>query len=327
MTAMSDLKNNTAAIVVTHNRKDLLMECIRSLLNQTEPCRVIIVDNASDDGTLDIFRDMEIFGEKKGNIIYLRLEENTGGAGGFSSGLKYGMSGDWDWFWLMDDDAKPEPDALENLLQHAEDRKTVYGSIAVNHEKGGRRLSWPAETGTWNKNRFVYDYDSLSELNDVDSMPFLGFFINRVLVDGIGLPDPDYFIYCDDMDYCERAKKKGAHIVLVKDSIIYHPGPKNELIFRIGKHEMIYRDIPPWKTYYHSRNKILLARKYFRKKLFLQTIPGIFFRMIICIFMAKSRLNLLKAYISGVVDGLSGKTGKNYAYHSMLHAGLPGNRQ
>lgn len=307
---MPDKKNNTVAIVVTHNRKDLLLECIESLLKQTVSCSVIIIDNASDDGTDDIFRNMEIFGDERENIIYHRLEDNRGGAGGFNFGLEYAMSGKWDWFWLMDDDGKPEPDALENLLLHSINHKTVYGSVAVNPEKGGKQLSWPIETRAVNNSRFIYDYESLSTLNDVKSMPFLGFFINRSLVEDIGFPDPGYFIYCDDMDYCERAKKKGARIILVKSSVIKHPGPVNEYILRIGKLEMIYRDIPPWKTYYHSRNKILLARKYFPCSLWLKTIPGILLRSIISLVKGDSKLASFRAYSTATIDGLFGRSGK-----------------
>src|SRR3954447_10197137 len=73
----------TCAIVVTFNRRELLAECLQALLEQTlAPDEIIVVDNASSDGTAEMVRE---------RFPQARLEaptENIGGAGGFHHGLE-----------------------------------------------------------------------------------------------------------------------------------------------------------------------------------------------------------------------------------------------
>jgi len=304
--------NGVVAIVVTHNRKDLLIECINAILDQTAPCDIIVMDNASTDGTKNIFHHGNFMIGRKGRVHYLRLEENTGGAGGFFHGLKYAMGQDWKWFWLMDDDAKPEPEALENLLAKANDHQTIYGSVAVGIENEKKRLCWAAEIRGKKPGQFVEYYDLLNGLNEVEGIPFLGFFIHRDMVRRIGLPDPNFFIYGDDKEYCERAKKNGARLIIVKDSVIYHPLPDDAIVFCFMHITVIYRSLPSWKLYYNVRNKIFIGKQYYGRRLWLQTIPGILFRALVSLVKEKQGICLLPVYMMAFIDGFSGSIRKNF---------------
>jgi rhamnopyranosyl-N-acetylglucosaminyl-diphospho-decaprenol beta-1,3/1,4-galactofuranosyltransferase len=98
-------------VVVTHNRKRMLLECLAALRAQGHSLSgVLVVDNASTDGT---FEELERGGF---SVDYLRLERNGGGAEGFHYGVRHAREAGCDWIWLMDDDCAPEPDALEKLL-------------------------------------------------------------------------------------------------------------------------------------------------------------------------------------------------------------------
>ena len=75
--------NSVIAVVVTYNRKDLLLEALQHLFNQTAPLDILVVDNASTDGTkeaLEPYMD---------SIQYLNTGKNMGGAGGFYTGTKW----------------------------------------------------------------------------------------------------------------------------------------------------------------------------------------------------------------------------------------------
>ena len=102
------------AIVVTYNRLSLLKESINALLNQTRPLnKIIIVDNHSTDGTSDYLANLA----NENNIFQIvTMEQNVGGSGGFSEGVKQAACAHADWMWLMDDDTIPQEDALERLL-------------------------------------------------------------------------------------------------------------------------------------------------------------------------------------------------------------------
>src|SRR5262249_14986996 len=99
------------AVVVTYNRRDLLLESLAAVLAQNRaPDSVIVVDNASADGTADAVR------KAFPGVQLAELARNSGGAGGFAAGLALALAGAADLIWLMDDDTVPEPGALAALL-------------------------------------------------------------------------------------------------------------------------------------------------------------------------------------------------------------------
>ncbi len=102
-------------MLVTFNRKSLLRICLNSLIQQTRPIdQVLIVDNASSDGTPELLR------EEFPQFPILRLDRNTGGAGGFAAGMKRAYDEGFDWMWVMDDDIEMVPTALEGLLSFSD---------------------------------------------------------------------------------------------------------------------------------------------------------------------------------------------------------------
>ena len=103
---------SVCAVVVTHNRRDLLRRCLAALAEQQRPVdEVLVVDTASTDDTSAMVRT-----EHPG-VQLLRLEENVGGAGGFHRGLAWAHARGHDWLWLMDDDTFTLPDTLATLLE------------------------------------------------------------------------------------------------------------------------------------------------------------------------------------------------------------------
>ena len=299
--------SHIVAIVVTYNRKESLIKVINALLKQTIACDIVIVDNASIDGTKEILDTLEDIDQQQ--IHYIVLHENLGGSGGFSHGLKYGMEGNWQWFWLMDDDAIPESDTLENLIKYAKEPDSVYGSAAINMVEQKQKLCWPAIINKNGQKHFVQFVDMLAEVEEVDMIPFLGLYVHRQVVERVGYPDPGFFICADDKEYCERIKKHNAKLFLVKSSIINHPLALVEI------HDFIffqaaYRSLPPWKIYYDIRNKILIANKYFPHLLWVQTLPGIFLRTFFSLLKEQHRGSILSYTIKAVFDGLLNHKGK-----------------
>ncbi len=126
-------KETVCAVVVTYNRKNLLMECLDALMRQTRQLDAIyLIDNFSDDGTAELllengyinklpaenvdepteleidFDNSELIGffnngiedkkakiEKTIKIYYVRMNDNTGGAGGFYEGIKRSSENIW----------------------------------------------------------------------------------------------------------------------------------------------------------------------------------------------------------------------------------------
>ena len=102
---MIDAKAVTA-VVVTYNRLPLLRQCLAALRAQTvQGFTVLLVDNASNDGTADYIKALAMPG-----LIYHNTGENLGGAGGFARGLEEAVRLGCEAVWIMDDDTLPEPD-------------------------------------------------------------------------------------------------------------------------------------------------------------------------------------------------------------------------
>ena len=228
------------AVLVTYNRSSLLRESLDAILAQTVPVDVLVVDNASTDDT------PSVLGEFEGRIEVLRLPENTGGAGGFHAGMVEGLTGDAQWFWLMDDDTVPRPDCLERLL--------------AADERAGGRADWLASRVEWvdgrrhpmNTGQVDVRFDHAESAAAVGCVAlrrasFVSVLIARSAVERHGLPMRDYFIWVDDAEYTMRLSKDGLGL-LVPDSVAVH---KTEY-YDIGA-------LNP-RFYYHVRNGLWLLR-------------------------------------------------------------------
>lgn len=240
-------------VVVTYNRLDLLKENIEALLSQTYKLnKIIILDNNSDDGTLEYLE------EHKENELFkiIRLEKNIGGAGGFSYGIKCAIEEGCDWVWIMDDDTIPTPNALENLLK-AKDCDNV-GYICS-------KVIWKDETPhhmniplfSINKgDMYINHYSGKHPFFLINHATFVSLLIKSEAVMKVGLPIKEFFIWHDDIEYTSRISKNGYCGIYVDNSIVVH---------KTNENYKPHLDVAPadtaWKFYYQVRNTIFLKRK------------------------------------------------------------------
>ena len=131
--------NQVCAVIVTYNRKELLIRNVDSILKQTTLADVLIYDNCSNDGTETLIREQNY----DSRVIYIRAKENTGGAGGFSHGIEEAYGRGYAYIWLMDDDGYSlNENTLGILLRHMEkfpQRKMMLNSLVLCNpsEQGG----------------------------------------------------------------------------------------------------------------------------------------------------------------------------------------------
>lgn len=257
-------------VVVTFNRYELLKECLDSLLKQTIENTILLVDNASTDGT-----DKKIIEDgylEHTNIIYKRLDKNSGGAGGFHFGVKYALDNAYDFVWLMDDDAEPELDALEILLQNIDDKKySAYSSKTMIGTKDNHTLSTFGHRGIFDYKNCLPAFQKGINLKEyekdkceIEMASFVGILIPISSIKKIGLPEERFFIHHDDTEYSLRLVTLGK-ILMVNKSVIYHKEKRQEekierqfLWFR--KNRIKYEKL--WLKYFGLRNSIFIAFKY-----------------------------------------------------------------
>lgn len=217
-------EKSICAVVVTFNRKKLLLHCLNALKEQTHALsHVVVIDNASTDGTVDFLAQ---HGWKNTDTFtLLTLPENRGGAGGFHEGIKYAFEQGFDYIWLMDDDGFPAEDCLEKLIPYTTDNCYI-GPVVIDCE-GTEKLSFSLRLPKTLQviDRYSDIPDSLKVDNQIKDivLPFNGTLIGKELVRQMGLPMQEYFIWGDEREYTMRAEVNRAKILTVVDALFYHP--------------------------------------------------------------------------------------------------------
>ncbi len=238
-----------AVVVVTFNRADLLDQMLDGLAAQTHPPDlVLVVDNASTDHTCEVLAAREDL-----PLEAIHLTENTGGAGGFHHGLGIAHARGFDRIWLMDDDVLPAPDCLQVLLAQDEDclmavREDRHGALvekaAVHFDLRNPLTPRPK---TASVETTYADRAAMPERVELQNVAFEGFLVRREVVDAIGLPDPTYFIFYDDVDFAIRARRAGYRLWGVRDAVLVR-----QLDFD-QQHAL-----DSWKGYYMYRNLFMV---------------------------------------------------------------------
>jgi GT2 family glycosyltransferase len=211
------------ALVVTYNRKELLIECIAALRAQTRiPDEIVVVDNASTDGTSALFSSG---GELAGDdIAYKRMNINSGGAGGFYKGMEY-CRDRGDRIWLMDDDCIPEPTCLECLLLADKKLAEERVSFLASQVKGpdGEAMNLPTVDMTPSSNGYPAWYLHLGEsFVKIRTATFVSVLLNCDAVHQVGLPLPWYFLWGDDTEYTLRLTRDYGPAYFVGCSVAVH---------------------------------------------------------------------------------------------------------
>ena len=209
------------AVVVTFNRRDLVTRLLGAIAaGNVVPAEVVVVDNASTDGTAEAIRT----GDWGLPVHLVALEENTGGAGGFDIGTRTAYERGADLIWLMDDDGTPRPDCLELLLPRMAEHDFI-GPLVVD-EESPEQLVFPMRLpGTSRALSTVAATRPAGGDGIIERVviPFNGVLLRRDLVGRIGTPRAEFFIWGDDVEYLWRAEKAGARIATIHPARFEHP--------------------------------------------------------------------------------------------------------
>lgn len=232
------------AVVVTHNRPQLLRECLEGLLAQTEPCKILVVDNASSQETAELLREFD------DQITSIRLEMNSGGAGGFAAGLRRAVQDPAaDFFWLLDDDTVPAKSCLEELIK-ADDRfkragATPYFLASKVVWTDGRRH--PMNQGMLDERHDFAEIAAESGCVALKAASFVSVLVPRKAVADYGLPIADFFIWGDDVEFTLRV---GLH----------HPGALVPTSIAVHKTVQFKASAPGPRLFYLARNWVWIVR-------------------------------------------------------------------
>ena len=214
-------QTTVCAVVVTHNRRDLLVECLDRLQAQSRPPEaILVVDNASTDGTAELLAGRD-------GIEVERLDENVGGAGGFRHGLESAFRAGYDWMWLLDDDTFAEETCLAELLAGAS--RAPHAPSVMSSVVRWRDSTLHPMNGPWLRNR----WGELAEAAGVRLAPiraatFVSTMVHKDAVHRYGFPPGHYFVWLDDIQYTARILRREHGYVVPQSSVVhYTPQPYN----------------------------------------------------------------------------------------------------
>ena len=222
------------AIVVTYNRLSLLTACISALKKQTKQAdAILVINNGSTDNTEQWLK------AQKG--LHFITQNNTGSGGGFETGIKWAYKNAFSWMWCMDDDGYPKEDALEKILAPELSWLCLRNCAVINKD---------------DKKSFVWKTKNYATIHDVDTNiiegighPFNGTMIHRNIVERVGFPKEQFFLWGDESEYLYRITKKNKiPVCTIADSIHYHPASAFSY-----KKDWDYGTM--WKMYFYVRNR------------------------------------------------------------------------
>jgi GT2 family glycosyltransferase len=239
------------AVVLNWNNAPDTLRCLAALeASDADGFEVVVVDNASTDGSVAVLR------ARYPDLALLENRENLGYAGGNNVGIQYALDRGADYVLLLNDDAVVAPDALSALLDAAQDHPGVgfLGPKVLSLEEPRQLLSaggiLDREWRSSHRGADELDEGQFDELAEVDWLSGCALLVSREAIRRVGMLDPAFFAYHEDVDWCYRGRQAGLGVLLVPGAKVWHPDTRVQQLDS------------PLVTYYMARNSLLFLSKH-----------------------------------------------------------------
>jgi rhamnopyranosyl-N-acetylglucosaminyl-diphospho-decaprenol beta-1,3/1,4-galactofuranosyltransferase len=207
-----------AAVVVTWNRRDLLLEALAAVCTQSrQPDTVIVIDNASTDGTSAAVRS------SFPGVQLARLGINYGGAGGFAYGMALALADGADLIWIMDDDTVPAPGALLALLAARDGYPGRPPALVASRVQWTDGRAHPMNTPRPKPFATAAERRAAAAAGciPIRSASFVSILVEAAECRERGLPQADFFLWNDDFEFTIRLLRGRAGL-LCPASVVTH---------------------------------------------------------------------------------------------------------
>jgi GT2 family glycosyltransferase len=285
---------NIAIIVLNWKQPQLTVDTVESLLKINHKkfnFKIIVIDNGSTDDSVEMFRKKY---QKNELIKILDTQKNLGYVGGNNFGIKYALKHNYDYVLLLNNDVIVDNDFLTNLLKPAL-KNNSFGILgpkiyfAPGHEFHKDRYSkdevgnviW-AVGGQMDWNNILGSNIGVDEVDhgqfekmttDLDFISGCCMLVRKEVFEKIGLLDQDYFMYLEDVDFCQRAKKAGYKLTYIPSSKIWHINAGSS------------KSGGDLHDYFITRNRLIFSQRFAR----LRTKFAVFRESIKTLFTSKSQ--------------------------------------
>lgn len=209
--AVEENNLSIAVVVLAMHRYKKLKNTIENLRNQTRALdEMIVVFQGKDKKIRRWLEDQD--------DITLKVQDNLGSAGGFSTGMQLAIAHGHDWVWITDDDAFPEQDTLQKMIstKYFDDETTgLLSCVVVDADKNVYMSPVPDDANKWYGT--VLDEKCLP----ITSAAWPGCLVSTKAIQTFGLPIEEYFFYDEDVEFTTRiARNKPSYCVI--DAVMHH---------------------------------------------------------------------------------------------------------
>lgn len=254
------MRGHIHAVVLTYNRRELLLQNLTALSQQTRPLdSILVLDNGSTDGTSEAVSALAL-----PNVVYKRLERNIGVAKGFIAAVQAAFDDPRaDWIWLMDDDMVPSRTALAELV-NAFDRNfsgpEQIGFLMSQAVDGqGRAVNVPTIDA---RPRSVDEAPGWGRLLDqgivaIRQAALVALLIPRSTYRTFGNLNPEFVVWGEDADFTSRICEQRPGLLVGASKVTHLRAKPGEL--------SIFTEDDPRRVaqfFYLYRNMLYLRRRF-----------------------------------------------------------------
>ncbi|MBN2679704.1 glycosyltransferase [Acidithiobacillus montserratensis] len=329
----NDPSEGVVVVIVTYgDRRELLLQVLDALPGQGVD-RVVVVDNGARWSVKeDLSADYGDF------LDVVEMSANTGSAKGFATGIQRALNLGSGYIWLLDDDNRPRGDTLP-LLREA------YAAAAVNTPRdrlavvafraqfngdlamgvATHRINPPVNSfhgfhvrdipyKLWRRTPWGSPHvcGTLPATVRLDATPYSGLLFNRDLIEAIGLPNEDFVLYEDDIEFTHRITQKDGKILLLTNTQLddiesswWNVGSRFRNSF-VG----LLKGEGDFRAFYGMRNRTYFDSACLKRSAWIFWVNRTVYMIVLFVFATilhrKKRFGILR---QAVKDGLSGRLG------------------
>lgn len=235
----------TAVVILNWNRPIDTLKCIDSVCHADAAANVIVVDNGSSDDSAAQIR------AAYPQVTLIETGCNLGYAEGNNTGIRHALARGAEYIFVINNDAFAAPDTLDCLSAAAEAHPdgAFFGPVIYDDEAPQRVQSAGVELDIlWRSHPRTGNLPAQPQ--PVSCLSGAALLLRASALAKIGLLDPKFFLYREDIDWCLRARRSGFRLYLVPAAHAWHRA-----------HAVRAQDLPRI-TYYMTRNSLLLVQKH-----------------------------------------------------------------
>lgn len=257
-----------AVVTVNYNHGAYLAEYVASLRRSTYPlAEIIIVDNASSDGSLELLRSMR-------GVTVLANPTNLGYSAALNQAFAHATA---PLVCATGPDVVVEPGWLEPLVEHYRrdpERTFVVASRVLSLDRrevqsAGGSLHFSGHLCVFDMWRPVQGEAGCDETRAVGAIDSTSALFDRAKFLALGGCDEDFFVYHEEFDYCYRARARGWLCFYAPRSLVYHGEGSAEYSVRSDGH------YPRMRPFLHTRNRLLAMLKNYQGRTLVALLPAL----------------------------------------------------